>query len=216
MHTNGISISTTHSKKQLSSHHGRDSGELAVFEASRYFSGDVDELSFSFASERFPWRHAQALPPQEPNERKLIDKKLKTIASYIISFLLQMTPKKRLPNNRHRGRKRSSFYSCGSCGLGESGVWEEEKKTSGNNTDFTWRIGRTKSFDNRFHHGKHGNGHKALGELESGLFFENKKWVLNGSNGHGVEFIRRDDGEISDSSSDLFELRNIDELPVYG
>lgn len=230
MHPNG-SNKKAHTNKRSSyqSHHCRDSGELDVFEASRYFSVDIDELSFGF--ERLSCSHAQGFPPEKPNnEMKLKDKKHKTrtssppsrLASYIISFILQRNPKSVVHEERLRRRKRrnniSSFYSCGTCGLEESEVCEDKKVI-----DLNCKVGRTKSLDHQRFNENH-DEHKVLSRAKSGLPFENK-YVLNkrkdGFGDDNIKFkgIRRsfskdddddDDDLESDSSSDLFELSNID------
>lgn len=240
------------SRKPFGYEYSRDSGELDVFEAAQYFSGDVDRLSFGIG--RFAYghahtqkRHSLEIPPttQQPPDHdhdhdqavhssQVANKKFKTsstspaakLANYLNSLLLQITFKKKSKcmNNDYTFKYVHSHdatkFTEEPQHCDQVLMDQDNKKLSYNiNNDVTWRCRRTKSIDDK-----------------KDWFFENK-WVLNTSNGIGGKwsFERRDagkvglddnDGEESDSSSDLFELRNIDviddaflmshDLPVCG
>ncbi|KAJ0963525.1 hypothetical protein J5N97_028647 [Dioscorea zingiberensis] len=152
-------------KPFVSFQYRKDSGELDVFEAARYFSGDVDSVGFGI--ERFADGHAQKRNSFEiPTQQAA----------------LQLQPPQKNTEIQHRNKK---------CKSGSS--------PAANGTDW----------------------------------FSENKWVMminNRSNGEKWRFQRDVGGKVevddveSDSSSDLFELKNIGSiddalselLPAYG
>ncbi|PKA49722.1 hypothetical protein AXF42_Ash004263 [Apostasia shenzhenica] len=178
----------------------RDSGELDVFEATKYFSGGIEGIHFSFASSTFP--------PQINTTRKSFELPLKPVLppeEQIAKPDQKISMRKEKKNFKHPvtpgGRFASFLYSLfqqTACKNRKNKKGKEEEKAK-------------KYIDSDV-----GRRRKSEGEEED---------ELNREKGRGRRSEEEERGERdneSDSSSDLFELNSYDfsdlscELPLYG
>lgn len=249
-----MSTTTTTTFSNNSGHRRMGSSELDVFEASRYFSGDMDSLPLGFGSwststkknnyninkkkslELIPTQHQQqeeALLIDHEKQNKLEKKRASSckslnsptakLANYLNSFLLQRSSKKKSINSKSNNKNMQSlkkvddhdhdhhlnhhesisFRSYSDCNKSYSscvfGTPISQAQAAGG-------IGErrtTRTISNN-----------CIERRINGAYYIMKKV--------GDEVEVEDDGE-SDSSSDLFELRNMEDigdgpndLPVYG
>ncbi|KAH7660631.1 hypothetical protein IHE45_15G006000 [Dioscorea alata] len=247
-----MSTTTTTTFSNNSGHRRMGSSELDVFEASRYFSGDMDSLPLGFGSwststkkinnyninkkkslELIPTQHQQQeevllidhekqnkLEKKRASSCKSLNSPTAKLANYLNSFLLQRSSKKKSINSKSNNKSMQSlkkggddydhhlhhhesisFRSYSDCSKSYSscvfGTPISQSQTEG--------IGerRARTISNHYINERRINGEYRLKKV-------------------GDEVEVEDDGE-SDASSDLFELRNMEDigdgpndLPVYG